>query len=134
MISGCAFRSQVEIVKRWVSHRCLPNGGSTNKGEILIENLIQKYVSCLRSTITADPSEERLGNKRNWVKDGSKNLKKYGENTVGNRCKNVEKFDTFASHPLRLVKCHNSTLKCQAKEAGSPLKLQRILSIITVSP
>ena len=99
MISGCAFRSQVEIVKRWVSHRCLPNGGSTNKGEILIENLIQKYVSCLRSTITADPSEERLGNKRNWVKDGSKNLKKYGENTVGNRCKNVGKFDTFAPHP-----------------------------------
>ena len=33
---------------------------------------------------------------------------------------------------LSTLKCHNSTLKCQAKGAGSPLKVKRILSVITV--
>ena len=33
---------------------------------------------------------------------------------------------------LSTLKCHNSTLKCQAKEAGSPLKLHRLISVITV--
>ena len=33
---------------------------------------------------------------------------------------------------LSTLKCHNSTLKCQAKEAGSPIKLHRLISVITV--
>jgi len=34
---------------------------------------------------------------------------------------------------LSTLKCHNLTLKCKAKEAGSPLKLHRTISVITVT-
>ena len=33
---------------------------------------------------------------------------------------------------LSTLSCQNSTLKCQAKEAGSPLKLHHLISVITV--
>ena len=33
---------------------------------------------------------------------------------------------------LSTLNCHNSTLKCQAKEAGSPLNLHRLISVIVL--